>query len=112
MAKQRTLKNKKEAPKELYIDETIFSATGTYAVLSIRSMDNKDRWIVAVQLKENTFTTIDHQHDEARIGGPGIPSYAFANGTLGFLGDETTVFYQSEQTGYSHLYVYNMKTKR
>ena len=106
-----TLKNKKEAPKELYIDETVFSATGTYAVLSIRSMDNKDRWIVAVQLKENTFTTIDHQHDEAWIGGPGIPSYAFASGTLGFLGDETTVFYQSEQTGYSHLYVYNMKTK-
>ncbi|MEY4038998.1 MAG: hypothetical protein RIR67_1310, partial [Bacteroidota bacterium] len=53
-----------------------------------------------------------HQHDEAWIGGPGIPSYAFSSGTLGFLADNETLYFQSEATGYSHLYTYNLRTNK
>lgn len=105
------LKKEKEKVKELYIDETLFNETGTFAVLSIRSMDNKDRWLVSVNLKDNSFSEIDHQHDEAWIAGPGIPSYSFSNGTLGFLADNQTIYFQSEKTGYSHLYTYNLNSK-
>jgi hypothetical protein len=41
-------------------------------VTEIRSQDNKDR-IVNLNLVEGTFEEIDY-HDEAWIGGPGIPS--------------------------------------
>jgi Tol biopolymer transport system component len=30
---------------------------------------------------------------------------------LGFLGDNETIYFQSEATGYSHLYTYSLKTK-
>ena len=47
---------------------------------------------------------LDRQRDEAWIGGPGISS-----GRLGWL-NETTVWFQSEKTGYSHLYTVNVLT--
>jgi dipeptidyl aminopeptidase/acylaminoacyl peptidase len=40
---------------------------------------------------------LDHQRDDAWVGGPG----AF---TLGWLGDNKTVYFQSERDGWSHLY--------
>ncbi len=46
------------------------------------------------------------------FGRPGIPSYSFGRGTLRFLGDNETVYFQSEETGYSHLYTYNFKVKK
>jgi hypothetical protein len=51
-----------------------------------RSQDNKDRWLVKLNLERGSFEELDYQHDEAWIGGPGIPSYADASGALGFLG--------------------------
>jgi hypothetical protein len=33
------------------------------------------------------------------------PSSSFGRGTLGFLADNETVYFQSEETGYSHLYI-------
>jgi hypothetical protein len=44
------------------------------------------------------------------IGGPGIP-HTTVRGTL-FLADNSTIYYQSEATGYSHLYTYNLNTKK
>ena len=74
----------------------------------IRSQDNKDRWIISLNLEKGTFTEIEQQHDDAWIGGPGIPSSTFDQQTLGFLGDNETIYFQSEATGYSHLYTYNL----
>ncbi|MCL9808723.1 S9 family peptidase [Flavobacterium luminosum] len=105
------LKNKEPKAKDLYIDATLFNEKGNYSVIDVRSQDNKDRWLLAVNLEENQFTEIDHQHDEAWIGGPGIPSYSYANRTLGFLADDATLYFQSEATGYSHLYTYHLGTK-
>jgi len=81
-------------------------------VVEIRSQDNKERWLVNLNLENGTFEEIDHQHDEAWIGGPGIPSYSFGSGNLGFLYDNETIYFQSEATGFSHLYTYNLKTKK
>lgn len=106
------LKNREKADKWITVNEPIYNQNGSFAVSEIRSQDNKDRWLVSFNLEKGTFEEIEHQHDEAWIGGPGIPSYSFATGTLEFLGDNETIYFQSEETGYSHLYTYNLKTKK
>lgn len=104
---------KKENKEERYISfgKTSYSKDGNYAILDIRSQDNKDRWIVNLNLEKGTFEEIDHQHDEAWIGGPGIPSYSYLGKNLDFLGDNSTIYFQSEKTGFSHLYTYNLAKK-
>jgi dipeptidyl aminopeptidase/acylaminoacyl peptidase len=106
------LKNNKKEDRLIVIQEPIYNQDGTFAVAEIRSQDNKDRWLVKLNLDKNTFEEIDYQHDDAWIGGPGIPSDAYDAGTIGFLGDNETIYYQSEATGYSHLYSYNIRTKK
>lgn len=105
-------KNQEKEDLMLFIQEPTYNEDGSLAITEIRSLDNKNRWIVQLNLEKATFKEIDYQHDEAWIGGPGIPSYAYASGTLDFLGDNETFYYQSEATGYSHLYSYNLKTNK
>jgi dipeptidyl aminopeptidase/acylaminoacyl peptidase len=105
------LKKREKADKQIVVQEPIYNQDGSLAVAEIRSQDNKDRWIVNLNLEKGTFEEIEHQHDDAWIGGPGISSYSFDSGTLGFLGDNETIYFQSEESGYSHLYTYNLKTK-
>lgn len=101
--------NKKEAvERPVCVNQVVFSATGSFAVADIRSQDNKDRWIISLNIENGTFKEIEYQHDDAWIGGPGIPHYNFETGTLAFLGDNQTIYFQSEATGYSHLYTYNL----
>jgi len=101
--------NKKEpVERDVYVNPVIYSQNGKYAVADIRSLDNKDRWIISLNLEDGTFKEIEQQHDDAWIGGPGIPAYAFESKVLGFLGDNQTIYFQSEVTGYSHLYTYNL----
>ncbi|MBF7093476.1 S9 family peptidase [Flavobacterium sp. ALJ2] len=106
------LKNKEKSDKLITVQAPVYNANGSLAIAEIRSQDNKDRWLISLDLDKGTFEEIEHQHDEAWIGGPGIPSYAFESGTLGFLADNETIYFQSEVTGYSHLYTYNLKTKK
>ena len=106
------LKTIEKKDKLIVVQEPVYSENGSYAISEIRSQDNKDRWIVSLNLENGTFQELDHQHDEAWIGGPGIPSNSYGRGTLGFLGDNETIYFQSEATGYSHLYTYNLKSKK
>ncbi len=105
------LKNQEKSNRKIAIQSPVYNDDGSQAVLSIRSQDNKDRWLLSLDLATGSFQEIDYQHDDAWIGGPGIPSSNFGSGTLGFLSDNKTVFFQSEATGYSHLYTYNLLTK-
>ena len=104
--------NKEKADKLIVVQEPVYNQDGSYGIAEIRSQDNKDRWLVSLNLEKGTFEEIEHQHDEAWIGGPGIPSDSFDSGTLGFLADNQTIYFQSETTGYSHLYTYNLKSKK
>lgn len=105
-------KNVEKKDKLIVAQAPIYNEDGSYAIVEIRSQDNKDRWLVNLNLATGNFKEIEHQHDEAWIGGPGIPSYAFSSGTLGFLADNETIYFQSEKTGYSHLYTYNVRTNK
>lgn len=89
-----------------------FAKNSNLAVCDIRAYDNKDRWIVLIDLSNGSFIEISHQHDDAWIGGPGISGWNAEEGTLGWLNDNETVYFQSEESGYSHLYFYSIKTKK
>ena len=86
-----------------------FSPNDKHAVVSIRAQDNKDRWIALIKLDDGSLEVLNQQHDEAWIAGPGISRYR-GGGTLGWLPDNKHVFYQSEATGYSHLYLHDIKS--
>jgi dipeptidyl aminopeptidase/acylaminoacyl peptidase len=96
--------NKDTIPKvkNLRFFSPLFNKDGSKAVIDIRSQDNKDRWIVRINFKEGNITELDHQHDEAWISGPGIGTF---RGNLGFLKDNKTLYFQSEESGYSHIYL-------
>jgi hypothetical protein len=47
-----------------------------------------------------------------RMGWSRNTFHHYSAGTLGFLADNSTIYYQSEATGYSHLYTHNLNTKK
>jgi dipeptidyl aminopeptidase/acylaminoacyl peptidase len=78
-----------------------WSEDGKRAFLVIRSIDNKDRWIVGLDPATQKINLLDRQHDDAWINGPGI---GYDEGNVGWLPDSRRVWFQSEESGYSHLY--------
>lgn len=105
-------KTKKEAekPRKVVPANILWSEDGKKAVLVVNSMDNKDRWYVDFDVKTGKYKNLVQLHDEAWIGGPGIGGFVFGSGTAGWLPDNKTFYFQSEETGYSHLYTINVET--
>jgi hypothetical protein len=93
----------------VYIHSPKFS-NKSLPLFDIRSLDNKDRWIATFDPKTNLILEIDHQHDEAWIGGPGIEPWDVVPGALNWI-NSTELYFQSETSGYSHLYVYDLIEK-
>ncbi|MGW8315029.1 MAG: alpha/beta fold hydrolase [Bacteroidales bacterium] len=93
-------------PKEVEIGMPAFSDEGK-ALVNITSTDHKDRWIMMLELSTGVLRPIDHQHDEAWIGGPGIGW--MSRPEMGWI-DEETVWFKSEKTGYAHLYSANIRS--
>ncbi|MEM6805989.1 MAG: prolyl oligopeptidase family serine peptidase [Bacteroidota bacterium] len=116
MDKEATFKNEyKEAGtaktsfrKKSIILDPKWSQDGSKALLVVKSLDFKDRWICIWDAKTKMLSSVDHQHDEAWIDGPGISRWLQAEGNLGWMPDEEAVYFQSEESGYSHLYAANI----
>lgn len=100
----RTKENKS---RDLILSNLLFSPNGKRALIQIRAYDNKDRWIAEVNLKTGALKSIERQRDEAWVGGPGIGG-SYGGGVLGWLADNQHIYFQSEETGYSHLYVVDL----
>jgi dipeptidyl aminopeptidase/acylaminoacyl peptidase len=80
------------------------------ALCDIRSADNKDRWIVLLDVEKGFAKEVNHQHDDTWIGGPGISSWNQEEAVLGWIEDGKSFYFQSEVSGYSHLYSYDIET--
>ncbi len=106
VVKKDTAQKKKE-PRKVIINGPVWSEDGKFCVVVVRSIDNKDRWIMRLDVATRKLQLLDRQHDEAWIGGPGI-GFNQSTGILGFLADNQTIYYQSEADGYSHLYILNL----
>jgi dipeptidyl aminopeptidase/acylaminoacyl peptidase len=83
--------------RDVQLSSPIWSEDGSKAVLMARAADNKDRWVLALDPASGKTRVIVNEHDDAWIDGPG----AF---TLGWMKDNQHVYFQSERTGYAHLY--------
>jgi len=101
--------SKKPEPRKVIFSNVIWSENGKYCVLVVKSQDNKDRWIMSFEPATRKLQIIDRQRDEAWLGGPGI-GFGENTGTLGFLADNQTLYFQSEVDGFSHLYTVNLAT--
>lgn len=91
-----------EKPREVNFSSIEFSRDGK-AFLVIRSQDNKDRWIMSLNLETAKLQLLDRQRDEAWIGGPGI-GWAGGSGNVGWMPDQEHIWFHSEESGYAHLY--------
>ncbi|HEY5771292.1 MAG TPA: prolyl oligopeptidase family serine peptidase, partial [Chitinophagaceae bacterium] len=103
--KQLERRNRRPTNRTVAFNSFVWSATGANAVLEIRSTDNKDRWLMLWDTATHALKLLDRQRDEAWIGGPGI---GFGR-NIGWI-DDNTVWFQSESSGYSHLFTINIKT--
>ncbi|CAG5067640.1 hypothetical protein DYBT9623_00361 [Dyadobacter sp. CECT 9623] len=99
----------KKTERDVVIHGPIWSENGENAVVVVRSLDSKDRWIMQLNVDSLSLKLLDRQRDEAWIGGPGIGGYPTSAGEIEWL-DNETIYFQSEETGYSHLYSFNIKT--
>jgi dipeptidyl aminopeptidase/acylaminoacyl peptidase len=97
-------RKKKNISRSVRFSQPRWSPKGGNALLDIESSDNKDRWLMLWNAATSQLTLIDHQHDDAWIGGPNI-----SNGT-GWI-DENTCWFQSEISGYSHLYKFDIRAR-
>ncbi len=97
--------------REVIPSRAYFSDNGKHAIVNVRSKDNKDRWITKLNLETGELETLDRQRDEAWIAGPGI-GWSMGGGTIGWLPDNKHIYFQSEATGFSHLYLLDTKTGR
>ncbi|APU68278.1 S9 family peptidase [Christiangramia flava] len=97
----------KETPRQVIPNSVYFSENGENAIINVRSTDNKDRWIVTLDLETGKLETLDHQRDEAWLAGPGIGYTYYGYQTMGWLPDNKNIYFQSEESGYSHLYILN-----
>lgn len=99
---------KKNALRSVYISHPFWNEKGNRAFVVVRAQDHKDRWIMSLDIKTGKLTSIDRQHDDAWIGGPGI-GYPYEIGNVGWVNNHE-IWYQSEKTGYSHLYISDLQT--
>ncbi len=97
-------RKKENALRKVYFASAKWSPVGKNLVMDIRAQDHKDRWLMLWDPTTKKLKLLDRQHDSAWIGGPGIWN-------TGWL-DENNYWYQSEGTGFSHLYSVNVHTKK
>ena len=88
-------KEPKEADRGIRWAMPQVSTDGQYAIAWVRSTDNKDRWIVAVDPETGKCRVLDALHDDAWVNDFG--------GT-GWLPDDRTIYFTSEADGWMHLY--------
>ncbi|MDI9337926.1 MAG: prolyl oligopeptidase family serine peptidase [Alphaproteobacteria bacterium] len=101
-------KNKAHQIRNFTIFGMHWNPAGNCVLIDIKATDNKDRWLIGYFPETKSWTLFNRQHDEAWIGGPGILS--FGNQSVSWLNNDL-FYFQSEVTGFSHLYTYHLKSK-
>ncbi|MCP4903088.1 MAG: S9 family peptidase, partial [bacterium] len=84
-------------PRTVSVRRIRWTRDGERAALMVFSRDNKDRWIATVDFENATLVPRHRLHDSAWIN--------WDYNDMGWLPNEETLWYLSEESGYSHLYV-------
>jgi len=83
--------------RDVQLSQLRWSEDGKNAVLTARSADNKDRWVMLLDTASGNTKALATMHDDAWIDGPGAA-------TLGWLPDNAHIYFESERDGFAHLY--------
>jgi len=102
--------DKYDKPRDVYFFGPFYSEDSKHSYVVVRSLDFKDRWIMYFDPANASLTLLDRQHDDAWIGGPGILRWNYNDVYHGWLPDNKHIWFQSEESGYSHLYTLNVET--
>lgn len=100
--KQLAERQKKNEDRQVNLSGPYWNEAGTTAIMLADAQDNKDLWILKLDAATGNLSMVDRQRDEAWIGGPGI-----GWGNVGWV-DQNRFYFQSEASGYSHLYLANI----
>ena len=74
----------------------VWNDDGSHVAIMLEAWDNKDRWLATVDFENNALVSQHRLHDDAWI------AYAFND--FGWLHNSNTLYYLSEESGYSQLY--------
>ena len=80
-----------------------WSSDGEKLAVMLEAWDNKDRWLATIDFDEKTLVSQHRLHDDAWI------NWAFNE--FGWLNNSNRLYFLSEETGYSHLYVKSLGKK-
>jgi dipeptidyl aminopeptidase/acylaminoacyl peptidase len=94
---EQSRRAEQQRDRDVQLFQPLWSDDGTKAVIAARSADNKDRWVLALDPATAKTRVVVTEHDAAWVDGPG----AF---TLGWMKDNQRIYFQSERSGYAHLY--------
>ena len=97
-----------DVPRLLNWTAPELSDDGAYAVASIRSLDNKDRWFVTIDPATGKARIIDWLHDDAWIREQGIGGGFGGGAGITWLPDNKRFLFLSEKNGYMHVHVVDM----
>ena len=100
---QLEMAKKKNADRQVSLSQAIWNTSGTAAIIVAESLDNKDLWILKLDAVTGNLSVLDRQRDEAWIGGPGVGAR-----NISWI-DNARFYFQSEATGYSHLYTFDVE---
>ncbi|MBA6253267.1 MULTISPECIES: prolyl oligopeptidase family serine peptidase [unclassified Colwellia] len=94
----------KKSPRNIHVMQANspiqWHENGKQVAVLLEAWDNKDRWLTTVNLMENKLESQHRLHDDAWI------NWSFNE--FGWLKGDNTLYYLSEETGYSHLYSKNL----
>ncbi len=89
----------------------VWSADAARVALMVRSVDNKDRWLLSIETTDFAINTRHRLTDEAWVNWYTSRDFFWFN-DFGWLNDNQTLWYLSEESGYSHLYVRGPRDRR
>ncbi len=91
-------------PRVVRVDGIAWNDAGTQVALQVASVDNKDRWLARADPATGALHAADRQSDPAWVG------WRFAD--FGWMRDGATLWFLSEASGSSHLYIAGPGTRR
>ncbi len=94
--------------KDTVVHGPWWSPDGTHAAVQTLSMDHKERWISLLTLEDGTLRHVDHQVEEAWIGGP-LVTGRWSPGTLLWLDDSEAFAFGSVASGWAMLLLANVE---
>jgi len=90
------LKGQRAVRVDALRDGIVWSADGAQAAVRVRAVDNKDRWLATVDLANAALLPVHRISDTAWVNRRADE--------FGWLPDNATLWYLSEESGYAHLY--------